>query len=115
MSPGAIPGGETWARDQERVDNRPDQIRRPLIIFTGARLAGYGPLGSTPQPGAGRKIALYFTGRQHAGENHADVLKQRGTGPECARSDVRRSVAQCAQTVRGRGDSGGQLSGGVHL
>ena len=27
--------------------------------------------------GAGRKIALYFTGRQHAGENMADVLKQR--------------------------------------
>jgi transposase len=27
--------------------------------------------------GAGRKIALYFTGRQHAGENLADVLKQR--------------------------------------
>jgi transposase len=25
----------------------------------------------------GRKIALYFTGRQHAGENLADVLKQR--------------------------------------
>ena len=27
--------------------------------------------------GAGRKIALYFTGRQHAGENLAEVLKQR--------------------------------------
>jgi len=26
---------------------------------------------------AGRQIALYFTGRQHAGENLADVLKQR--------------------------------------
>jgi transposase len=26
---------------------------------------------------AGRRIALYFTGRQHAGENIADVLKQR--------------------------------------
>ena len=26
---------------------------------------------------AGRKIALYFTGRQHAGENLADVLQQR--------------------------------------
>ena len=26
---------------------------------------------------SGRKIALYFTGRQHAGENLADVLKQR--------------------------------------
>lgn len=28
----------------------------------------------------GRKIALYFTGRQHAGENLADVLKERGAG-----------------------------------
>jgi transposase len=27
--------------------------------------------------GQGRKIALYFTGRQHAGENISDVLKQR--------------------------------------
>jgi len=27
--------------------------------------------------GTGRKIALYFTGRQHAGENIADVLQQR--------------------------------------
>ena len=27
--------------------------------------------------GRGQKIALYFTGRQHAGENIADVLKQR--------------------------------------
>jgi transposase len=26
---------------------------------------------------AGRRIALYFTGRQHAGENLADVLCQR--------------------------------------
>jgi len=26
---------------------------------------------------SGRKIALYFTGRQHAGENLADVLKRR--------------------------------------
>jgi transposase len=29
--------------------------------------------------GEGSKIALYFTGRQHAGENIADVLKQRAT------------------------------------
>jgi transposase len=29
---------------------------------------------------AGRQIALYFTGRQHAGENIADVLKQRAAG-----------------------------------
>jgi Transposase IS66 family. len=28
----------------------------------------------------GRKIALFFTGRKHAGENMADLLKQRGRG-----------------------------------
>ncbi len=30
--------------------------------------------------GQGQKIALYFTGRQHAGENLADVLKERAAG-----------------------------------
>jgi transposase len=29
--------------------------------------------------GEGRRIALFFTGRQHAGENIADVMKQRAT------------------------------------
>jgi transposase len=40
--------------------------------------------------GAGRKIALYFTGRQHAGENIADVLKQRAaeSGPAIQMSDA---------------------------
>jgi hypothetical protein len=39
---------------------------------------------------AGRKIALYFTGRQHAGENIADVLKQRAAeaGPAIQMSDA---------------------------
>jgi len=39
---------------------------------------------------AGRKIALYFTGRQHAGENIADVLKQRAaeSGPAIQMSDA---------------------------
>jgi len=36
----------------------------------------------------GWKIALYFTGRQHAGENIADVLKQRAPGAEAVDSDV---------------------------
>jgi transposase len=38
----------------------------------------------------GRKIALYFTGRQHAGENIADVLKQRvaESGPAIQMSDA---------------------------
>ena len=38
--------------------------------------------------GQGRKIALYFTGRQHAGENIADVLKQRAQGPRPGDPDV---------------------------
>jgi transposase len=40
--------------------------------------------------GVGRKIALYFTGRQHAGENIADVLKQRAaeSGPAIQMSDA---------------------------
>ena len=36
------------------------------------------------------RIALYFTGWKHAGENLADVLKQRAAGAGCADSDVRR-------------------------
>jgi hypothetical protein len=38
----------------------------------------------------GRQIALYFTGRQHAGENIADVLKQRAmeAGPAIQMSDA---------------------------
>jgi transposase len=37
-----------------------------------------------------RKIALYFTGRQHAGENLADVLKQRASelGPPIQMCDA---------------------------
>ena len=39
---------------------------------------------------AGRQIALYFTGRQHAGENIADVLKQRAreSGPAIQMCDA---------------------------
>ncbi|HMF75012.1 MAG TPA: transposase [Bryobacteraceae bacterium] len=45
--------------------------REPLDERTGVFTSG---IVST---GQGRKIALYFTGRQHAGENIAEVLKQR--------------------------------------
>src|SRR5216683_8055848 len=45
--------------------------REPSDERTGVFTSG---LVST---GQGWKIALYFTGRQHAGENIADVLKQR--------------------------------------
>jgi hypothetical protein len=40
--------------------------------------------------GQGQKIALYFTGRQHAGENIADALKQRSVelGPAIQMCDA---------------------------
>jgi len=46
--------------------------REPSDERTGVFTSG---IVSTNQ---GRQIALYFTGRQHAGENLADVLQQRG-------------------------------------
>jgi transposase len=49
-------------------------VREPSEERTGVFTSG---IVST---GAGRKIALYFTGRQHAGENLADVLKRRTPG-----------------------------------
>ena len=61
--------------------------------------------------GQGRKIALYFTGRQHAGENLADVLKQRSAELPAPDSDVRCAVAQHAATGCRRRDPAGQLSG----
>lgn len=60
--------------------------------------------------GEGRHIALYFTGRQHAGENLADVLAERSRVAGC-HPDVRRAVAQCAEAERPSGDSAGQLPG----
>jgi transposase len=58
--------------------------REPGDQRTGVFTSG---IVSTAQ---GRKIALYFTGRQHAGENLADVLKQRAvaTGPAIQMSDA---------------------------
>ena len=55
------------------------------------------------------KIALYFTGWKHAGENMADVLKQRAAEVG-ADSDVRRSLAEHAKAA-GCGNPAGQLSG----
>jgi len=54
---------------------------------------------------AGRQMALYFTGRQHAGENIAEVLKQRvrESGPAI---QVRRLVVERAE-VAGRGGVAG--------
>ena len=62
--------------------------REPGDKRTGVFTSG---IVSTAQ---GRKIALYFTGRQHAGENLADVLKQRASG-------VRRRRSRCATRCRG--------------
>jgi len=47
--------------------------------------------------GQGHKIALYFTGRQHAGENLADVLKQRAAelGPPIQFRCATRFRAMC--------------------
>ena len=46
-------------------------VREPSDQRTGVFTSGI------VATGAGKKIALYFTGRQHAGENLADVLKRR--------------------------------------
>jgi hypothetical protein len=56
------------------------------------------------------KIALYFTGWKHAGENLADVLKQRAPRTRSADSDVRCVVAEHAEAA-GRRNPAGQLSG----
>jgi len=59
---------------------------------------------------AGRQIALYFTGRQHAGENIADVLKQRAreSGPAIQMCDA---LSWNAPKLPGRrGVAGGPLS-----
>ena len=58
--------------------------RDPSDQRTGVFTSG---IVSTAQ---GSKIALYFTGRQHAGENLADVLKQRAveSGPVIQMSDA---------------------------
>ena len=66
--------------------------REPSDERTGVFTSG---IVSTKQ---GQKIALYFTGRQHAGENLRDVLQHRATELGRAHSDVRCIVAQHAQT-----------------
>ena len=48
------------------------------IAESGSPRTGLRPWGEE-----GRRIALFFTGRQHAGENIADVLKRRR--PSCPR------------------------------
>jgi len=53
----------------------------------------------------GHKIALFFTGRQHAGENLADVLKRRAAGllPPIQMSDaLSRNAPKCIDTLVGK-------------
>jgi len=58
-----------------------------------------------------RKIALYFTGRQHAGENLADVLRQRASelGPPIP--NVRRIVMEHFEPIRRDGSDDCALPG----
>ena len=59
---------------------------------------------------ATHRIALYFTGRQHAGENMADVLKQRARELPSPIQMCDALVAKHAESIR-RGDPAGQLYG----
>ena len=56
-------------------------LRRAIIEEAGERTGIFtsGVVSTTE----GRKIALFFTGRQHAGENLADVLKRRAAELPC--------------------------------
>jgi transposase len=72
------------------------KLKRP----PGDQRTGVFTTGVAPVSGE-RRIATYFTGRQHAGENLAEMLRHRAalvtaTGPE-----VRCVVAQPAKTQRG--------------
>jgi len=52
-------------------------LRRAIIAEAGERTGIF--TSGVVATREGRKIALFFTGRQHAGENLADVLKQRAS------------------------------------
>ena len=79
--------------------------REPNDERTGVFTSGIVAIAS------GVKIALYFTGRQHAGENLAGCHQAARARPERADSDVRRVVAEHAETIVRRGDPSGQLPG----
>lgn len=71
-----------------------DDTRGPVLEFTGKRRAALVESGELPNPdrhglfttgvvstvGLDRQIALFMTGRQHAGENLADLLSLRAAG-----------------------------------
>jgi transposase len=79
--------------------------REPSDDRTGVFTSG---IVSTQQ---GQRIALYFTGRQHAGENLRDVLAHRAQGLAAPGADVRRALAQYLCAAGRSGDSPGQLPG----
>src|SRR5438309_5219199 len=56
---------------------RPSDWKRAVQVVADRRRGRAGVAGA---PGGERRIALYFTGCKHAGENLAEVLKQRPPG-----------------------------------
>ena len=88
-----------------REDGGMDHDERDTAERTGVFTSG---IVSTAQK---HTIALFFTGRQHAGENLADVLQWRAVGTGSAHADVRRAVAQPAQAAGEVGGHRGPLSG----
>jgi hypothetical protein len=81
-------------------------------VFTSAVVSvvrdGTGPEGS-PE----RRMALYFSGREHARENLAKVVKLRRGGLRSGHADVGCAVAERAEAESGRGITLGQLYGSL--
>ena len=91
------PAGGAGRGDTQRRHQHASVTSEHVPIGTNARACS--PAASCP-PGQGWKIALYFTGRQHAGENLADVLQQRAQRDEPAHSDVRRASRAMFRSCR---------------
>ena len=74
------------------------------VLQAGARAVGDERTGvftsGIVSTGEGRKIALFFTGRQHAGENIARRAEAARRGTARADPDVRCAVAECAEAAR---------------
>jgi len=75
--------------DHERVVEDPKLPGRTGVFTTG--------IVSTQE---GRKIALFFSGRKHAGENLSRCVSQAGRRITAAHPDVRRFVAELATRTR---------------
>jgi len=79
------------------------KLKRP----EGDKRTGVFTTGIVSVTSEGNKIALFMTGRQHAGENLGDVLEHRDSGRGRGDTDVRCAVEECTETAGGRGDSAG--------